>query len=219
MAPSAKVPGTLLYVEDDADTRAALGASLARRVETLLLADNGAVGLAMFEAHAPDVVVTDITMPVLDGLAMARAIKGARREVPVIVTTAYNDTPYLLEAIEVGVDGYVLKPVDFPRLFEVVRRNFAVVDHQRQAVRHQEEQRLLLEEKTRLVEDLQGAMVRIKRLSGLLPICANCKRSRDDQGYWTAVEQYVGEHADVAFTHGICPPCVEALYPDLGPHE
>ena len=63
--------------------------------------------------------------------------------------------------------------------------------------------------------DLQQAMDRITLLKGLLPICANCKNVRDDKGYWIQVEQYVSEHSDVTFSHGICPVCAEKLYGDL----
>ena len=57
-------------------------------------------------------------------------------------------------------------------------------------------------------------MSRIKALTGLLPICAGCKRIRDDGGYWNEVEIYIREHSDADFSHGICPQCVQHLYPD-----
>jgi hypothetical protein len=55
----------------------------------------------------------------------------------------------------------------------------------------------------------------VKSLSGLLPICASCKKIRDDKGYWSQVESYVQKHSDATFTHGICPDCIKKLYPDL----
>ncbi len=58
-------------------------------------------------------------------------------------------------------------------------------------------------------------MAEVKRLSGLLPICAHCKKVRDDAGYWHQVEMYVMERADVQFSHGICPDCVRKLYPEI----
>ena len=69
--------------------------------------------------------------------------------------------------------------------------------------------------KERLIFELQEAFSKVKTLSGLLPICANCKKIRDDSGYWNRIEAYIAEHADVQFTHGICPECVSKLYPDL----
>ncbi|MBN2232395.1 MAG: sensor with HAMP domain protein, partial [Deltaproteobacteria bacterium] len=67
----------------------------------------------------------------------------------------------------------------------------------------------------RLVVELETALDRIKTLRGLLPICANCKRIRDDKGYWHQVEAYIKAHAEVDFSHGICPECYAKLYPEL----
>ena len=69
--------------------------------------------------------------------------------------------------------------------------------------------------KERLIFELQEAFSKVKTLSGLLPICANCKKIRDDSGYWNRIESYIGEHADVQFSHGICPECAKTLYPEL----
>ena len=63
--------------------------------------------------------------------------------------------------------------------------------------------------------DLEDALLHIKTLSGLLPICASCKKIRDDTGYWQEVEGYISNHSDAHFTHGICPECVEKLYPEV----
>jgi PAS domain S-box-containing protein len=70
-------------------------------------------------------------------------------------------------------------------------------------------------ERDTLIHDLQDALASVKSLSGLLPICASCKKIRDDQGYWSQVESYIQSHSDATFTHGICPDCIKKLYPDL----
>lgn len=70
-------------------------------------------------------------------------------------------------------------------------------------------------ERERLIADLQSALTRVRQLSGLLPICASCKRIRDDQGYWNQIEVYISEHSDADFSHGLCPECVAKLYPDI----
>jgi hypothetical protein len=62
-------------------------------------------------------------------------------------------------------------------------------------------------------EELSLALGNVKQLSGLLPICACCKKIRDDKGYWNQLEQYISEHSDVGFSHGICPDCVETVFP------
>ncbi|MGA2225041.1 MAG: PAS domain S-box protein [Syntrophobacteraceae bacterium] len=70
-------------------------------------------------------------------------------------------------------------------------------------------------EREKFVSELQEALARIKVLSGLLPICANCKKIRDDQGYWRQIEVYIRDHSDAEFSHGICPGCAKKLYPEL----
>ncbi|MCD6287823.1 MAG: GAF domain-containing protein [Candidatus Hydrogenedentes bacterium] len=68
------------------------------------------------------------------------------------------------------------------------------------------------EERERLIEELQDALARIKTLRGLIPICASCKKIRDDKGYWNQIEQYIGEHSDAEFSHSLCPACAKKLY-------
>lgn len=70
-------------------------------------------------------------------------------------------------------------------------------------------------ERERLIAALEDALAHIKTLRGLLPICASCKKIRDDHGYWTQVEAYLSARSDVEFTHSICPDCMKALYPGL----
>ncbi len=75
------------------------------------------------------------------------------------------------------------------------------------------ERTLALQERERLIRELQDALAKVKTLSGLLPICANCKRVRNDEGYWQRVETFIRERSDIEFTHGICPECLRKLYP------
>jgi hypothetical protein len=65
------------------------------------------------------------------------------------------------------------------------------------------------------VEELRQALDQIKTLRGIVPICSNCKKIRDDQGYWNQVEVYVRDHTEAEFTHSICPECVKELYPEF----
>lgn len=73
------------------------------------------------------------------------------------------------------------------------------------------------QEKEILIEELQGAIKEIKTLRGILPICAHCKKIRDDSGYWNQIESYINQHSEASFSHGICPSCIEKLYPDIAP--
>jgi PAS domain S-box-containing protein len=70
-------------------------------------------------------------------------------------------------------------------------------------------------ERERLIEDLTRALAEIRTLSGMVPICSSCKKIRNDQGYWTQIEQYLKEHAGAEFSHGMCPECAEKLYPEI----
>lgn len=106
----------LLYVEDEPGTREEVGSFLERRAGTVITAGDGAQGLAAFRARPAQIVITDIRMPNLDGLAMAREIRTLDPSVPLIVTTAFEDADYLTRAIETGVDQYVLKPIQRARL-------------------------------------------------------------------------------------------------------
>lgn len=71
------------------------------------------------------------------------------------------------------------------------------------------------EVRERLISELENALSQVKKLSGLLPICAGCKKIRDDKGYWNQLESYISSHSDADFSHGICPDCAQNLYPKL----
>ena len=107
---------TVLYVEDDETTRDLLARFLRRRVGRLAVAVDGVDGLVQFNAERPALVVTDIQMPRMNGLAMAEAIRAIDPNVPIVVVTAFEQNDYLLRSIDVGVDKYVTKPVDTDKL-------------------------------------------------------------------------------------------------------
>ena len=79
----------------------------------------------------------------------------------------------------------------------------------------EEERKILIQELQQTLEELQKSLAKVKTLSGLLPICASCKKIRDDSGYWKQIEAYIREHSDATFTHGLCPECVKKLYPGV----
>jgi hypothetical protein len=69
-------------------------------------------------------------------------------------------------------------------------------------------------ERERLISELREALAEVKQLSGLLPMCASCKKIRDDKGYWNQLEAYIRAHSEADFSHGICPECAKKLYPE-----
>jgi putative two-component system response regulator len=116
----------VLYVEDEDDVRDALSRYLSRRFAKVDTAANGQEGLDKFKQNHYDIVITDVRMPVMDGLEMAKQIKEITEDMPVIVVTAFNETDYFMRAIEIGIDRYVKKPVDAGELFEAIYKSTRV---------------------------------------------------------------------------------------------
>lgn len=107
---------TVLYVEDNKDTREMTSILLENLCSKLYVATNGQEGLELFKQHHIDVVLTDITMPTMDGLEMTQAIKNLYTQVPIIIFSAYSDSKYLFKAIDMGVSNYLVKPVQTAKL-------------------------------------------------------------------------------------------------------
>jgi putative two-component system response regulator len=116
----------VLYVEDEEDVREALARYLRRRFAKVDTAENGEEGLEKFKQNHYDIVITDVRMPVMDGLEMAKKIKEITEDMPVIVVTAFNETDYFMRAIEIGIDRYVKKPVDTEALFDAIYKGTRV---------------------------------------------------------------------------------------------
>lgn len=125
----------VLYVEDEASIRDAVTELLSRRVVNLFVAKNGIEGLEVFEKEHPEIVITDIRMPQMDGLQMSRRIKEINPGVKVIVTSAYSDSTYFIDAIEIGINEYVLKPVSRNKLFEALYKCADIIYIQRNAAK------------------------------------------------------------------------------------
>ncbi len=112
----------ILYVEDEPITRHEFSEVLAGFCSQLTLAENGEQGLKLWLQHKPSLVVSDIRMPVMDGISMVKAIRLHDEHAAVVLITAFSDVDYMLEAIELHADGYLLKPVDFERLEQVLEK-------------------------------------------------------------------------------------------------
>lgn len=115
----------VLYVEDEQLLREIVAKSLNSFTKKQYIAKDGKEGLELFKKYQNeiDLVITDINMPKMNGLEMARAIKEINVHVPVIVATAFSNTEYLLEAIDLGVDKYVLKPIDMNKLISMMSKS------------------------------------------------------------------------------------------------
>lgn len=113
---------TILYVEDDPALRTQITFSLKLIAARVIEAENGSQGVEKFKRFTPDLVVTDIRMPVMDGLEMIRALRAINPELPIIVCTAFTETDYLLRSIDLGVSAYLPKPVVVDELLKAVCR-------------------------------------------------------------------------------------------------
>jgi len=103
---------TILYVEDEDGIRLETSKALDRYAKELFIAKNGDEGLSLYKEHKPDIVVTYIKMPKMTGIDMSKAIKEINSEQAIIITTAHSESAYFMEAIELQLSGYILKPVD-----------------------------------------------------------------------------------------------------------
>jgi len=110
----------LLYVEDEEIIRNEFIDILEDMVHTLYVAKNGQEGLDLFIKHPIDIVITDIRMPIMDGLSMSRSVLEIKPNTPIIISSAFNDTKYLMDAIKLGIHNYLLKPIQLQELFSTL---------------------------------------------------------------------------------------------------
>lgn len=108
----------VLYVEDDKNTREEIKYFLEKRVEKLYLAENGEEGFNLYKEVNPDIIITDLQMPKLSGIEMSKLIRKENSNIPIIITTAFNDLNYLFEGINIGVTSYLTKPLNLKLLIE-----------------------------------------------------------------------------------------------------
>jgi CheY-like chemotaxis protein len=160
---------------------------------------SGEQATASVKENRPDLIFMDIGLKgEMDGIQTAEQIR-SQHNIPVIFLTAYADEKTLERAKVTAPCGYLTKP------FEETDLRIAIeVGLYRSK---------LESEKEALIKELQEALAKIKTLSGLIPICAWCKKIRDDKGYWQAVEEYIKEHSKAEFTHGMCPECEKKYFP------
>jgi DNA-binding response OmpR family regulator len=186
----------LLIADDDPSMRHLLTDVLSFVEAEVLVAHDGDAAARLWLQECPQLVVTDWKMPGADGTALCRLI----RETPgtdytyVIMLTACESSEEIVKGLEAGADDYVVKPFHRDELVMRVKCGLRVLS--------------LEGALSKRVTELQNALARVKVLEGLLPICSYCKKIRDDAGEWQGVEDYLGSHADVDFTHGICPACL-----------
>ncbi|GFO69908.1 hypothetical protein GMLC_34870 [Geomonas limicola] len=184
---------SLLYVEDEAEPRGMVSKMLLLNYPNLTVypAENGAAGLATFQKYLPEIVVTDINMPVMDGIQMSRAIKELRPDALIIAVTAHSDTSYLLNAIQIGIHYYVLKPINYDELFSALDKVLdqvalrQLVERQNRRISESERQLALAQRIAHLGSwqcELPGGLMtcsdEMYRILGLLPGGAQVRLER-----------------------------------------
>jgi CheY-like chemotaxis protein len=150
-------------------------------------------------AHQPIVGLIDWEMPQVEGIEVCRQARALNHETPLflILVTVRDTKQDVVAGLEAGANDYITKPFDKTELLARVKIGSQMVELQ-QTLTHR-------------VNELKDALISVKQLSGLLPICSYCKKIRDDQNYWQQVEAYVGKHSEAKFSHSICPTCYEDI--------
>ena len=136
----------------------------------------------------------------MDGIQAATIIRD-NHDLPIVYLTAFADKHMLDRAKITEPFGYLLKPFQPRELRSTIEMALYKADMEQQLKKTNQE--------------LTEALARVKTLSGLLPICANCKKIRDSEDYWHQVEAYISAHSEAEFSHGICPDCLKTLYPEI----
>jgi len=176
----------ILIVDDNPHNLQVLGSILEKNDFETAVALNGQQALEFVETEKPDLILLDIMMPDMDGYEVCRRLKMNHdsKRIPVIFLTALPDTKDIVHGFEAGAVDYITKPFNHAELLARIRTHV----------------------------ELKKARDEIETLRGIIPICASCKKIKDDKGYWIQIEKYIEAHSDALFSHGLCNECAERLY-------
>ena len=195
----------VLITDDDPQILQLQATVLKRAGYEVLEASTGEECLEAVRAHHPDIVLLDVMLPGLTGIEVCRQIKADKtsQDIFVILVSGVQvSSEYQADGLDVGADGYIIKPISNKELIARVH-SMVRIKRAEDALREKEK------EQQKLISELQEALAEIKTLKGFIPICASCKKIRDDEGYWNQLEAYISKHTDAVFSHGICPECAE----------
>jgi DNA-binding NtrC family response regulator len=156
---------------------------------------------------APDLILADLTLPTFNGIAALAIVQERYPDIPFIFVSGTIGEELAIETLKRGAADYVLKD-RLSRLVPAVNQALSKAEERANLKRAEEE-------REKLIHELQEALAKVKTLSGMLPICASCKKIRDDKGYWNQIESYIRDHSEAEFSHSICPDCKKKLYGDV----
>lgn len=205
-----QMKATVLIVDDIPVNLNLLRGILEPEGYKILGATSGETALRIAARTIPDLILLDVVMQGLDGFETCRRLKAepSTADVPVIFVTAKTEPEEVVRGFRVGGVDYITKPIQKEEVLVRVETHLRINRLAKMLSQKNEE----LEQRT---AELEEALAHVKTLSGLIPICANCKKIRDDDGYWHHLELYIQDHSEALFSHGICPECAKKLYPDF----
>ena len=116
----------ILYVEDEKDIRHEMSEILSLDFANIIIAENGQDGLKMYKEHNPELVITDVKMPYMNGIDMSKSILEINKDAKIIVITAFNENDYITRAKEIGIKIYINKPVNINKLFDSIHMLLAL---------------------------------------------------------------------------------------------
>lgn len=188
----------ILYIEDNPDDVAIIDEMLEEKFDmaySLAHADLLATGLERLGQGGVDIILLDLSLPDSHGFTTFQEVKKRAKNLPVIVMTGLDDESTARKTVQEGAQDYLVKgQVNANLLMRAIR--YAI-------------------ERENLVVKLREALEQIKTLRGFIPICASCKKIRNDHGFWQQIEVYIRDHTEAECSHSICPVCVKALYPEI----
>ena len=188
----------LLIADDDRVSRTLLVHRLSQIGYPVTECEEGEKAFDLLQnPDGPSMAILDWMMPGLAGTEICKKLRAMDLSHPLylILLTSKTKQSDMVNGLDSGADDFLVKPVSYPELHARLNVGKRVLTLQKRL-------------STR-VRELEEALVQIKQLQGLLPICSYCKSIRDDHQYWQRVEDYLSQHADVQLTHGICPHCYE----------
>ncbi|MDD3925214.1 MAG: response regulator [bacterium] len=190
----------IIIAEDDPVTRRLIEASLEKWGHETVSCDNGhSAWKALNGDVPPQLIILDWIMPGISGIDLCRMIRAEMmdRAIYIIFLTSRDKREDIIAALQAGADDYLSKPFDRDELAARVQVGVRVIELQNSLAER--------------IKQLEDALHQIKQLKGLIPICAYCKKIRDDDNYWRQLESYITEHSGAEFSHGICPDCYENI--------
>jgi DNA-binding response OmpR family regulator len=198
----------IVIADDDQIVRRILNATLRTwQHELITLKDGDEAWNFLKGVDAPCLAIVDWIMPGLDGTEVCRRVREQRPDeaIYLILLTAKTDKSHLVEGLAAGANDYIAKPFDEGELYARIRVGLRMLELQQKLADR--------------IEELTQERAKVLELQKLIPICAYCKKIRDDQNYWQGLEHYLLEHAEIRFSHGICPCCMEKVLREIDPHQ